>query len=550
MHIRSLQGKRVCILGLGKEGQATLKALEKYAPGSSITIADKNKELRIKNYESQCGEHYLKNIDRFDVVIKSPGIPPSELQKATYNLKPKTYHLTSATQIFLDTIVDTGATVIGVTGSKGKSTTASLIAAILRAGGKDIDLIGNIGVPVLDFLENSYSNKFFVQEMSSYQLRDLTVSPQIAVITSFFPEHLDYHGSLEAYKNAKSHITRFQKPGDRVVFPAASKDARDIAAEGQGKKIPVSPDDAPIELKETRLIGTHNLSNIALAWKTAEILGVNRATAVQAIKEFHPLPHRLQSLGVHHGIEWIDDAISTTPESTIAAIDALSSRVTTIILGGLDRGYDFTELAKCIAHSSIRAIILFPGSGPRIRTALEATSTHLQFFEAGSTEEAVSIAKKTTSNEQRANKLTSYAPIVLLSTASPSYNMFKNFEEKGDRFQKAITCTRVSPISLFLVFKRVLGVLLIILGIAALVTPLTPGAWFIFVGMELLGISFLIPKGLRKYWVHARAWISGKGYPVPQLPAQPSPLQDAAPCHERGTPAPGPRELSPPPQEQ
>ncbi|MBI2117827.1 hypothetical protein HYT95_02910, partial [Candidatus Peregrinibacteria bacterium] len=131
MHLKELRGKKICILGFGREGQATLKALEKYAPDSSITIADQNPELRIKNYEYQCGEHYLKNLDHFDVIIKSPGIPPSILHP--YNLQPTTYNLTNATQIFLDSIADTGATVIGVTGSKGKSTTASLIFSILNS---------------------------------------------------------------------------------------------------------------------------------------------------------------------------------------------------------------------------------------------------------------------------------------------------------------------------------------------------------------------------------------------------------------------------------
>src|SRR5581483_5277832 len=159
------------------------------------------------------------------------------------------------------------------------------------------------------------------------QLMELTASPHIAVITSFFPEHLDYHGSLEAYMEAKKHITRFQTADDMVFFNASMEGAAEIAKEGAGRKIPFSADECPIDITETKLIGEHNRSNIAAACMVAAALGVDRDTALKAVKTFEGLPHRLQSLGVHHGFEWVDDAISTTPESTIAALDALGDRV-------------------------------------------------------------------------------------------------------------------------------------------------------------------------------------------------------------------------------
>src|SRR3989338_3218557 len=440
MHIRSLQRKKICILGFGREGESTLRALQKYAPRTDITVADRNEETsarcQVLGVRFQVGPEYLNNLHHFDVVIKSPGIPPSLLP--LYNLKPKTYHLVSATQIFFDTIADTGATVIGVTGSKGKSTTVSLIFEILKTAGKNVHLIGNIGNPSLDYLKFAKTGTIFVMEMSSYQLMNLTVSPHIAVITSFFPEHLDYHGSLEAYKEAKRNICRFQQKTD-VVFYGEGADA--IAMLSPGKKIPYSEKDAPVKIDETRLIGQHNLHNIAAAWKVAENRGIPRTIAIQAIREFLPLPHRLQSLGIHHGIEWIDDAISTTPESTIAALDAIGSRVTTIILGGLDRGYDFTNLAQRIACSSIKNVILlvpsnvevFQDSGPSIREALKKTKVNVTPIDAHSMEEAVEFAK-----------INSQFSIVLLSPASPSYNMFKNFEEKGDAFRLCITTNTVS----------------------------------------------------------------------------------------------------------
>lgn len=209
---------------------------------------------------------------------------------------------------------------------------------------------------------------------------------------------------------------------------------RRMAKMSAGKKISFVPDDCPLAITETKLIGDHNRSNCAAAFKVALHLGIDRTACREAFRMFEPLPHRLQSLGVHHNIEWMDDAISTTPDSTIAALRALGERVRTIILGGTDRGLNFQTLAEeLVPHSNVTTVILFPGSGPKIRTAIEAQMStkvdrKITLMEANSMEEAVKIAKEKTPQSS----------IVLLSTASPSYNMFKNFEEKGDRFRQCI----------------------------------------------------------------------------------------------------------------
>lgn len=440
MKIQDLSGKSICILGYGKEGQAMVAALETYAPGCEITIADRETKIpawlagrQETRYKMQTGEKYLENLNRFDVIIKSPGIPPTKIKDAGYKMQ------TTPTQIFFDTIANSGATVIGVTGSKGKSTTASIITYILKNQELRIKnhvyLIGNIGEPAIAHLEDGKKGTIFVMEMSSYQLMDLKISPHIAVITSFFPEHLDYHETIDAYLDAKKNITRFQEGDDIVFFCADSHGAAEIAKEGSGRKIPFSASDAPVKIEETHLLGAHNLSNIAAAFAVARELGVDDISAIEAIKSFHGLPHRLQSLGIHHGLEWIDDAISTAPESTIAALDALGDRVHTIILGGQDRGNDFTELGKRIADTKIKHVILFPGSGPRIRKAIEEAGAKVEFFETDSMEEAVLCARS--KNQELRIKNPS---IVLLSTASPSYGMFKNFEEKGKMFAECIGC--------------------------------------------------------------------------------------------------------------
>ena len=433
MHIRELAGKAVCILGYGREGQSAARALEKFAPGCEITIADKKETVTVEEgkYWLQLGTGWLRNLEKFDIIIKSPGIPPLPELHAVKN------KLTSTTQLFLESVHEAGSQVIGVTGTKGKSTTASLLAAILKEDGRDVHLVGNIGVPTLDFLEHAKEGTLFVMEMSSFQLMDLTVSPHIAVITSFFPEHLDYHITLKNYEIAKAHIVMSQKKQEDFVFSSAVNNAKTIAVYAVVKmenRREFGESDAPVQLSDTHLQGRHNLLNIAGAWKVAEFLGVERETAVKAIRKFKGLAHRLQSLGVLHGIKWIDDAISTIPESAIAALDTFGDQVETILLGGQDRGNDFSGLGAAIADSQIKNVILFPESGIRIKEALEKRVHTQDIHEVDSMEAAVKLAiKRHDRGRQDA--------ICLLSPASPSYNMYKNFEEKGQDFQQCIkTC--------------------------------------------------------------------------------------------------------------
>lgn len=424
MRIHELDGKNVLVLGYGKEGKATAKALGEFAPNARITVADKNADVTKDGQARawQLGDRWLEGLDAFDVIVKSPGIPPNaELAKHA----PKT---TGAVQIFLDTIAGSGAMVVGVTGSKGKSTVSSLIAAMLKKAGRDALLVGNIGAPSIAHLADAKKGTVFVHELSSYMLQDATSSPHVAVVTSFFPEHLDYHGSMEAYLDAKQRIARFQTEDDAAYFNADSPGAVSIAAEGAGRKIPVHADDCPVDLADTKLIGEHNRANVALAWKVCEDLGVRKADAVAAAKAFEPLPHRLQDLGTVGGVRWIDDAISTTPESAIAALDALGEGVKTVILGGQDRGYDFAGLAARLKDSGVRTAILFPGSGPRIREAILAAGAAIELIDAPSMDDAVRVAKEKTPA----------GGIALLSTASPSYGMFKNFEDKGETFARCV----------------------------------------------------------------------------------------------------------------
>ena len=423
MNITELNGKTVCVLGYGREGKAMVSALEQYAPECNITIADSSDEVRSTKYEVQLGEHWLQNLNRFDVIIISPGIPPNE------KLSAHESQITNSTQIFLDSI-DPETTVIGVTGSKGKSTTASLLYAVLKEAGKDTILLGNIGDAAIAHLGDVHADSLVVLEMSSYQLMRLKRSPQIAVITSMFPEHLNYHGTLEAYTEAKKRIATFQNENDIVFFYSGSEGAREIAETSHGTKQPYSDTDSPVALEDTHLIGAHNLHNIAGAAAVCRHLGIQDDGMRNVLKEFRGLPHRLQDLGIHHGIRWIDDAISTTPESAMAALQALAPNVKVLIAGGQDRGNDFTELGTSLPSFGVRHIILMGESAPRIQDAIR--DPDIVIHHANSITEAVDIAKTlpTTKGGQPS--------IALLSPASPSYGMFRDFEEKGEAFANAI----------------------------------------------------------------------------------------------------------------
>ncbi len=426
MRIQDLTGKKILMLGYGKEGHSVVLALKAAGIDVPVSVTDRYPDepvmVREIRGEKESKPKALTSLSDYDIIIKSPGIPPND------ELTALGTKVTSATQLFFDTVAETGAVIVGVTGSKGKSTTSTLIHDILKAAGKDVYLVGNIGKPSLDYLPHAKPGAIFVHELSSYQLLSLSVSPPVAVVTSFFPEHLDYHGSLEAYRDAKAHVARFQKPEDIIFYCGESEGATWIANQGPAKKVPFSATDCPVTIEETHLLGRHNLSNMGGAAKAAAHFGIGPDVCAGVFREFRGLPHRLQSLGVQDGIEWVDDAISTTPESAIAALDSLGDRVVTMILGGQDRGNDFTGLAKRIKDSSVRTVIVFPGSGPRIREAIGDAQADVCFHNAPTMEDAVSWARRSTMEGK----------ICLLSTASPSYNMFKNFEEKGDVFRKCI----------------------------------------------------------------------------------------------------------------
>lgn len=402
MTIAELQTKKkIVLLGYGKEGQSTERFLQAHAPQPEIVIADQSRS-----------PDYLELQTTGDLVIKTPGIP-KHLVTVPY---------TTATNIFFSNI---NKPIIGVTGSKGKSTTSSLITAMLQAGGKRVRLVGNIGTPALDAFDEDALVDLYVMELSSYQLDDVKRGPEIAVFTSFFPEHLDYHGSLEAYFQAKANIVRTGNKDQIFIYNAHYPELQELVADAPGSALPFV-DEVPFSLDGLRLRGAHNLQNVYGAWTVAQQFNITPQQAETAIRSFEPLPHRLTDVGTFRGITFVDDAIASAPEAAIQALQSIP-KVETMFLGGTDRGYVFDELAKMIDASGVRNIVLFPDTGEKIKAALlRHSAKSFAFFETESMEAAV----------QFAYEHTSVGMTCLLSTASPSYRLWKNFEHKGDEFTK------------------------------------------------------------------------------------------------------------------
>lgn len=388
----------VLVLGYGKEGKTTEKYLQKKYPKLKIGIADQN-----------ISEDYLANQDDFDIAIKTPGIPKEKL----------TILYTTATNIFFSKVDNV---IVGVTGSKGKSTTSSLIYAILKEAGRNVSLLGNIGNPMLDVLMRPIDrDEIFVLELSSYQLDDLKYSPNISVVLNLFPEHMNYHGGVEQYYAAKRNIIRYQKESDIFIYNSDCGRLVEWVNGSKGKSQPFAeklPEDF-----QTTLLGEHNRDNIRAAVAVARQFDIPDSVIKKALAEFKALAHRLEFIGEFQGILFYDDAISTTPESTIMAIKALKN-VDTIFLGGEDRGYEFADLERQLREGGIRNIVLFPESGKRMLESREGFNV----LETESMEEAVLFAYRNTAKNS----------ICLLSTASPSYSLWKSFEEKGDQFKREV----------------------------------------------------------------------------------------------------------------
>lgn len=435
MKLKDLKGKSILVLGVGREGLSVLRFLEKNFPDKKIDIADRRiiGDLPKNTGKTFFGSDYLDYLSNYDVVIKSPGIPYfEEIRSAKGNKK-----ITSSTALFLQ---NCKGKVIGVTGTKGKSTTSVLIYEVLKNGGLKTYLIGNIGIPALDYLEKDSKDTVFVYELSSFQLEDLDVSPDIAVITNIYPEHLDHHGKFSVYVEAKKNIARFQKETDYLIYNEDSPQVKFIAKDSKAQKLPYSKQSKQtivelIHKDALPLLGEFNILNTMPAVIIGKLFEIPDKEIEEAIINFKPLPHRLEYVGEFWGIRFYNDSLSTIPQATAAALSALGKNVETLITGGFDRGIDYSLLGPAIVSAKIKNLILFPSTGERIWEAVEKVKSKklkVKSFNVSSMEEAVELAYK----------YTSPGKIVLLSPASSSFNMFKDYADRGSQFKKYVISFR------------------------------------------------------------------------------------------------------------
>ncbi|RLC39713.1 MAG: UDP-N-acetylmuramoyl-L-alanine--D-glutamate ligase [Candidatus Nealsonbacteria bacterium] len=439
MSLEELKQKKILVLGFGKEGKDSYLALRKLFPKKILAIADKlefkklpEKTQKLLKFDKKLklyfGKDYLKSLKNYDLIIKTPGIP----FKIIKPFLKKGTKVTSQTEIFFE---NCPGIIVGITGTKGKGTTCCLIYQILKRGGLKAHLIGNIGKPVFQALLKAKKNDIFVYELSSHQLQNLKKSPQVAVFLNLWPAHLDYYKNFQEYKKAKENITRYQRENNFFIYNAQQKELKEIAKISKAKKIPLknySQILKKIGIKKLLLKGKVNLLNIAAAIKVGEIFKIPEEKIKKAIEEFKPLPHRLEFVGKYKGIEFYNDSLATVPQATEFALESLGNRVKTLILGGFDRGgIDFSFLAKKILKSDIKTLIfLSPGTGEKIwQKIIDLKKKNLpKAFFVSSMREAVKEAYQQTKRGE----------ICLLSPASPSFNLFRDYRERGNLFKKFV----------------------------------------------------------------------------------------------------------------
>lgn len=387
--IDKLNGKRILIWGYGREGQSTEQFLKRCCQPASMEI-----------YE---GKREGFDEDAYDWIIKSPGIVYHEA-----NLK-----YLSQTEIFLEEYRDR---VIGITGTKGKSTTSSMLYTVLKeCSGKKVIILGNIGQPCLDYFEEVDEDTIVVYEMSCHQLAHTEVSPHIAIFLNFYEEHLDYYVTVDRYFRAKSNIARYQKEGDYFFVgdnvPAIETKAEVIALKRQEE-----------QLFDLNVLGEHNIYNAQFVHYIAvKLLGCNEADVLASMKRFKGLPHRLEHVGDVNGVAYYDDSISTIPEATISAVKSIPN-VQTVLIGGMDRGINYDVLIRFIQENGQYQYICMYDSGKRIYDAV-GECKHCHYVP--DLELAVDFAKKNTESGKAC----------VLSPAAASYGYFKNFEERGEVFK-------------------------------------------------------------------------------------------------------------------
>lgn len=426
---------KIAIAGFGVEGRENYRYFRELHPDADFAIID---DRGLIDDLPEGAEHltyrsFLDSGQQFDLILRSPSFPPDSFS----HTRSKVW---SATNEFFEKCP---APIIGVTGTKGKGTTCSLITAILRVAGKTVHLVGNIGVPALSVLPDVKPDDIVVYELSSFQLWDIEKSPHIAVVLMIEPDHLDIHRNFEDYVGAKSNIAKYQNSEDRVIYHPTNKYARQIAMSGNAKRqrYGVHEDggvfvkDDTFFVKENticgvdtlHIAGVHNLENAcaAISAAFAVVSELTNRQIAEGLRSFDGLPHRLKYVAEVDGVKYYDDSIATTPGSAISALRSFDEPKT-IILGGYDKGANYTELVRVCRETGTKVIAI--GSN-RVKIVGLCQEAGVDVFEVvGDMLDIVSQAKQ----------VTPIGGVVVLSPAAASFDMFTSYEDRGDQFVKAI----------------------------------------------------------------------------------------------------------------
>ena len=451
------QNKNILILGFGLEGQSTYKLIRKHLPKQMLSIADKTPNFneqhdflkQDKHLHVISGEQYLNNLAKYDLIIKTPGLSFKGLDISSFAEK-----ITSQLALFLEFI---DVYTIGVTGTKGKSTTSSLIYCVLTEQKINTLLLGNIGIPIFDCLETMTPDMKVILELSSHQLQFIKKSPNLGIILNIFAEHLDHYNTFDGYIAAKFNIAKFQTETDYFIYNLDNELISAYINKHQanfkshqygitlspqaksnqylfinGNNISIHAGNKTKALYDItgprKLLGNHNLNNIMFVYAVNEILNLELNQTAKSINNFNPLEHRMEYVGYFNNIHFYNDVIATIPEATINCLETLKE-VSTLIIGGIDRGIDFTNFIDYLSKCRVKNIICMPATGTFIGQALKRKKTSLNIYDVADLKEAVALSKKITEPEK----------ICVLSPAAASYAYYKNFKEKGAAYKKLVT---------------------------------------------------------------------------------------------------------------
>ncbi|MBQ9879229.1 MAG: UDP-N-acetylmuramoyl-L-alanine--D-glutamate ligase [Clostridia bacterium] len=421
---RFFNGKKILILGFGREGRSTLSMIKKTAPDAEVAVADMSAvdpgDPGIKVYS---GERYMDALaDGFDVVMKTPGIAFLDVTVPDGTL------VTCQNDLFLRF---RSCRAVGVTGTKGKTTTSTLIYRILREAGVDARLFGNIGVPPFEELDAPESCVAVI-EMSSHQLEFTRTSPDVAVLTNIYEEHLDHYATgFAGYADAKLNIARYQTSDGVFIYNGDEfADGFPRPLETRAKKVPVRSTDAlpvPEDFYNPHLRGAHNRFDMLIASRAAAVFGAGDDAAARAFAAFEGIEHRMEYVGRVRGIDFYNDAIATIPMAALSAMDAIPETAT-LIVGGMDRGIDYKPLIDGLLDRKPVNLICMPDTGYTIGDTLKAAGYAGNIIRAADMQAAVDAAFDVTPEGK----------VCLLSPAAASYNVYKNFEYKGKDFKEKV----------------------------------------------------------------------------------------------------------------